>query len=41
MINGHAASVRSLAFATPDEAAPTIIAGAEGVSILMMQFPKR
>lgn len=40
-INEHQASVRSIAFVSPDEPAPTIIAGAQGVSILMMQFPKR
>lgn len=40
-INEHQAGVRSMAFVTPDEPAPTIIAGAEGVSILMMQFPRR
>ncbi len=40
-INTHAAGVRSLAFIAPDDLPPSIVAGETGVSILMMQFPKR
>jgi hypothetical protein len=40
-INDHAASERSMLFVAPDEFAPSITAGNEGVSILLMQFPKR
>lgn len=40
-INGQPARERSLVFVAPDDAAPTISAGADGVAILLMQFPKR
>ena len=40
-INGEQASERSLVFVAPDEAAPAIESSAEGVAILLMQFPKR
>ncbi|MDN3986936.1 hypothetical protein [Zwartia vadi] len=40
-INGQQATERSLVFISPDESAPTINAGADGVAILLMQFPKR
>jgi hypothetical protein len=40
-INGQQAFERSLVFVAPDQAAPTISAGADGVAILLMQFPKR
>jgi hypothetical protein len=40
-INGQQAFERSLVFVAPDQAAPTISAGANGVAILLMQFPKR
>lgn len=40
-INANPASLRSMAFVSPEETAPTVVAGAEGVSILVVQFPKR
>ena len=40
-INQQAATERSLIFVAPNEPAPVITAGKEGVAILCMQFPKR
>ena len=40
-INGDTATTQSLIFIAPNEPAPSITAHAQGVAILMMQFPKR
>ena len=40
-INGQPAAGRSLIFVAPNDPAPHIMAGQDGVAILLMQFPKR
>jgi hypothetical protein len=40
-INGQTATERSLVFVAPNEPAPTIRASADGVAMILMQFPKR
>jgi hypothetical protein len=40
-LNAHAAKERDLLFVAPDDDAPEITAGAQGASILVMQFPRR